>query len=245
MNKAVFLILALGTCLWVGCAGTFANCHPSSGSAVAKAIDNVGGLPRWQKAKTISSDALVTIYDEQGQAHITKQRHTFDVQEGRLTATATLPDGSWQAVVYLPKRGKDSFKSDGVTLTAPEQLRLLAAMHTVLERAFGPMNFCLGEKAGKEEMSRVEGTDMIRVAVDSSPQGSVAYYLDAQDLVLSYITTGADRPGGKGTITRYRWQMASNGLSFPASIEVLTLGRDVLIGDAPILELAYGKVEVQ
>jgi hypothetical protein len=88
-------------------------------------------------------------------------------------------------------------------------------------------------------------SDVIRVAVQSSPQGSVAYYLDAQDLVLSYVTTGADSPGGKGTITRYHWQMAKNGLSFPSSIEVLTLGRDVLIGDTPILELVYDEVEVQ
>lgn len=245
MNRVVFVILALGTCLWGGCAATFGECHYSCGSAVAKAIDNVGGLARWQKVKTISADALVTIYDEQGQAHITKQCHFFDVQEGRLTATATLPEGSWRAVVYLPKRGKDSFKSDGVVLSCPEQQQLLAALHMVLDRSFGPMNFCMGERAGREDMARVEGVDVIRVAVQCSPQGSVAYYIDAQDLVLSYITTGADCPGGKGTITRYRWQMTRCGLSFPSSIDVLTLGRDVLVGDAPILELVYGQVEVQ
>lgn len=43
-------------------------------------------------------------------------------------------------------------------------------------------------------------------------------------------------------MTVYSYRVAPNGMAFPSRISVMKIGRHVLIGNAPVLEVEYRQV---
>jgi hypothetical protein len=209
--------------------------------AVGGCIDMMGGLRRWESAGTIRARAVVTIYDASGKASVNEQEQVIDLRAGTLRASARVPNGRWVATV--DDDGKCRIRTDGFTLDKDSEARLAAALGMLLHRLRGPLNLCgHGERPTAVEPVRLVGSDLVRVGVSGGGQDVVAYYFDAQTNLLRFVTAGADKPARDGTVTLYTYRMAPNGMAFPAKISVVRIGRHVLIGDEPVLEVEYHQV---
>lgn len=234
----------------VGCSLFAMGCAPGSytglglGSAepvVTGCIDAMGGLKRWQSVGPIHAQAVVTVYDEAGTADVGKQDQVIDLRAGTIEATSRLPDVEWTARVT--EAGGVSFRAKGPAVPAAVRARQVDALKMILHRVRGPLNLCgHGERAGGARRVRVDGMDLIRVPVQGGRANIAAYYFDAHTCLLRLASAGADAPGGEGTVTRYSYRTRPDGLSFPERISVFKIGRHVLIGDEPVLEVNYHKV---
>ena len=61
--------------------------------------------------------------------------------------------------------------------------------------------------------------------------------------MLKLVTAHADAPGKDGTVTLYTYRMNPNGMAFPAHLAVMKIGRHVLVGERPVLEVDFHRVE--
>lgn len=210
-------------------------------AVVSGCVDAMGGLKRWQSVKPIRAEAVVTVHDEAGIARVNKQEQVIDLGAGRIEASARLPDSVWAARVN--DNGKARFEAEGFTIPEGVATLQIKALKTILHRVRGPLNLLGGsERAAGARRVRIDGMDLIRVAVQGSRADIAAYYFDAQTCLLTLATAGADEPGGEGTVTRYTYRMLDNGMAFPERISVHKIGRHVLIGDEPVLEVGYRNV---
>ncbi|KPK85967.1 MAG: hypothetical protein AMJ81_02270 [Phycisphaerae bacterium SM23_33] len=208
---------------------------------VSGCIGAMGGLERWQSVGPIRAQAVVIVYDEVGTADVSKQDQVIDLRAGTIRASARLPETEWTAKVT--EAGGVSFKSKGPAVPAAVRARHVAALKMILHRVRGPLNLCgRGERARGAQPVRVDGMDLIRVPAQDGRGGIAAYYFDAQSCLLRLVTAGADAPGGEGTVTRYSYRTMANGLAFPERISVFRIGRHVLVGDEPVLEVNYHEV---
>ncbi len=230
---------------WGGCATKPPPGAPlgQAGKVVGPCIEAMGGLKRWSRVGPIHATAVVTLYDDAGRAMINEHRHVFDLPAGTLTASADLPAGRWTATVsqHAPTR----FQS-GAAMSGEARSRLVKALETTLHRVQGPLNFCgdgaEAEQPGAPERVRLASMDLVRVPVRSGRTGVVAYYFDARTYLLRLATAGGDAPGEEGTVTLYTYRMSPNGMAFPARLAVMKIGRHVLVGDKPVLEVDYHRV---
>jgi hypothetical protein len=241
--KKIIMLAALGFLAVSGCADPYARYKLGPArDAVAGSIDAMGGLSRWQSVGSIEAVAVVSIYDDTGKAMINEQHQVIKLKKDVILASARTADGSWTAVV--DGDGDSKFKSKGFAETSERKAALVESLQTILHRVRGPMNLCVGdEKATGSERVRIDGQDMIRVPVAGGSCGVKAYYFDAQTHSLRIVTAGADEAGGEGTVTVYSWKMFPNGMAFPVRISVRKIGKHVLVGDEPVLEVNYRKVE--
>lgn len=208
---------------------------------VGRCIDMMGGLKRWRSVKPIRAHALVTMYDSAGQATVNEQDQVIDLRRGKIRATARVPDGEWTATVR--QSGKGKLEAEGFDPSEQMTSQVVAALRMTLHRVRGPLNLCgRGERAVNAQPVRLTGEDLIRVPVTGGREGIAAYYFDARTSLLRFATAGADAPGGEGTVTVYSYRVAPNGMAFPSRISVMKIGRHVLIGDAPVLEVEYRQV---
>jgi len=226
----------------LGCGDPYAGfgLGPAQG-VVSGCVDRMGGLRRWQAAGTIRAFAVVTVYDDSGAATVNKHDQVIDLRRGRITASATVPEGRWRAVVNAA--GDAKFRAGGAVMAEGLKDRLLAALGTTLHRVRGPMNLCgYGQSATGLDRVRVDGREMFRVPATGGASGIVAYYFDAQTFLLTCVTTGSDKAGGDGTVTQYTYTMGPEGMVFPTRIRVTKIGEHTLIGDRPVLSVDYQNV---
>lgn len=208
---------------------------------VSRCVEAMGGLQAWRDVGSVSARSLVTMYDAQGRAFVTEQEHRINLRRGWLRAEGRLPGGTWKARVTA--RGGGCFEADGFQPSAGLRAQILEALRITLHRLRGPLNLCgFGERAQGARQVHVAGMDLIRVPVAGSKAGVVAYYFDAETNLLRMVTTGADAPGGEGTVTLYSYAMSPEGLAFPCRILVRRFGRHVLVGGRPVLEVEYRQV---
>lgn len=208
---------------------------------VSRCVEMMGGLQRWESVGPIRATALVTMYDSAGQATVNEQEHEIDLPGGWIRAVAKVPQGRWTATVT--DRGKVKFRADSFDASEEMSSQIGAALGMTLHRLRGPLNLCgHGERAVGAGTVRLSGEDLVRVPATGGRQGVAAYYFDDQSSMLRLVTTGADAAGGEGTVTVYSYRVAPNGMSFPARISVMKIGRHVLIGDEPVLEVQYRDV---
>jgi len=208
---------------------------------VSGCVEAMGGLQAWRGVGSVSAKPIVTMYDAEGRAFVTEQEHLIDLRRGWLRARGRLPQGNWKARVTA--RGGASFRADGFEPSAELREQMLEALRVTLHRLRGPLNLCgYGERAGGAREVHVAGMDLIRVPAVGSKAGVVAYYFDAETNLLRMVTTGADAPGGEGTVTLYSYVMSPEGLAFPSRIVVRRIGRHVLVGSEPVLEVEYRQV---
>jgi len=215
-------------------------------SVLRSSVEALGGLERWQEAGAITAQAVVTLYDEKGKAMVNKHEQTVDLKAGTLEASASLAEGHWTARVT--RKGKAQFTGKGKTLDEADRQRLLAGLALILHRVGGPLNLCgLGEAAGRPERVRPAGmaVDLVRVPAGNSTSDVVAYYFDAQTSELRLVTAGADEPLADGTVTVYTYGILLNGMGFPRRIRVVKIGRHALVGETPVLEVIYSRVQFE
>ncbi len=241
--KKIIMLAALGSLVVSGCADPYARYKLGPArDVVAGSIDAMGGIGRWRSVGSIEAVAVVSIYDDTGKAMINEQHQVIKLEKDVILASARTAEGSWTAAV--DGDGDSQFKSKGFAESSERREDLVESLQTILHRVRGPMNLCVGEeKIAATERVRINGQDLIRVSVTGGSAGVKAYYFDAQTHALKMITAGADEAGGDGTVTVYSWKMFPNGMVFPVRISVRKIGKNVLIGDTPVLEVEYRKVE--
>jgi len=255
MNRTVFGIIAALTALSAGCVEQpqpqlQPRSRPTTGPAtqasrpawriprgpVADAIESLGGLTAWRKVRQVSYDAVVTLYDQSGQGYVNRHQQVLDMRRWTLTTKASRPRGSWHAVVSPD--GECTLKAPPDVLGSATKARLSRCLPIVKHRLTGPFNLCATrERPGDRKKMRVDGIDVMRVSIEGDRRHAVAYYFDAISGHLRFVTTGDDRPDGRGTITIYSYGRHPDGMQFPSSIRVLRIGKHVLVGQEKVLEM--------
>lgn len=91
-GRSGFLILLIVSTL-IGCGPKGLEAYRgynlgAAESIVASAIESAGGLAAWRRAGLIRANALMTIYADDGQAYVNRQKHEIDVNARRLTIEA-------------------------------------------------------------------------------------------------------------------------------------------------------------
>jgi hypothetical protein len=236
-----FVLFGAALMLLAGCHGRPADAPAPQ--VVRDSMDALGGLDRWSEAEDVEAEAVVTTYDGDGTAHVSRQRVRMDLPGGRLSASAVEPRGSWDASVALD--GEADFDADGFTASETMRNRLTDALATLLHRVRGPVNLLEGDDhpAGTAQRVKVGGRKLVRVPVAESGHAVKAYYFDSVTRVPVLVTAGADRAGREGTVTRYEYRMLEDGTLFPHRIEVLRIGPNVLVGEEPVLKVEFVAVQ--
>ena len=212
-----------------------------SAAVVGRSIDALGGGDRL-KSGVMQADAVVTIHDANSTAFVNKHEQVYDLGAGTLQAQAELPDGGWSASA---SGAGATFGTTGA-LAGARQQPMLDALRLLRHRVRGPLNLTnvggTGETGGKPQRMRLPGMDVFRVPVTGGRDDVKAYYFDAETYLLRLVTTGADGPGQEGTVTVYSYGIAPSGKAFPDRLVVKKIGRHVLVGDEPLLEVDFRDV---
>ncbi len=260
----VALTLLAACCLLAGCGrekkvDPYARFELGQGrDVVAEAVKAMGGLERWEQVDNIKADAIVKIYDDDGTAFVTHQQQDVRLHgmkltlwgrkltflKGQLKAYAPLHDGRLRLTVT--EEGDSSLKVRGMELDEASRQRIIERMGLLLHRLRGPLNL-LGqqEEVRTARRSRIQDQQVVRVGVVGGDDDVRAYYFDARDGLLRYVTAGADRAGGEGTVTTYEYTMLGSGMVFPSRLRVVNVGRHTLLGEQPLLEVEYSNVRMK
>ena len=230
------------------CAGCAADSYGRYGlgeatEVVGASIETLGGAGRLLRAGPIDADAIVTLYDEAGTAYVNRQRQTYRLGAGTLDAEAALPEGPWSAHI---RAGAAPSLEAGAALSAERRELLLKALDACQHRVRGPLNLLnvsgTGETAGKPQRVHLPGMEVFRVPVTGGDQDVKAYYFDARTYLLRLVSAGADQAGGEGTVTVYTYRVGPDGMAFPSRLRVVKIGRNVLVGDTPVLDVDFHHV---
>ncbi len=241
MIKTLIPALAMLAVALTGCESP-CELGPAKGVVMAS-VNSMGGLKAWQKVDEIRADAVVTSYNDKGEAFVNRQRQVIDINNGEIAAEAVMGNGSWKAEVESD--GRVQWEAQGLSDVGGLSAREAQNLRTILHRVRGPLNLaCFGERPTAVAKVDVLGKPYFRVPVRTNPSGVRAYYFDAVTNALAMVTTGADVAGGKGTVTLYTYRMEPNGLAFPSRIAVMKIGHNVLVGDEPVLEVEYKDVKI-
>ncbi len=207
---------------------------------VISSIDSIGGLEAWRDIAEVNAMALVTVYDDTGQARINRHRLSIDVNGRKIKTTAATPTGIWRAE-YSETKGlsvKNEEAIDGVSAA-----QLSQAMALMLHRASGPLNLLdTHEQVTGVSDVCLEGRDLKCLTVNSSQAGPIAYYFDADDSRLRMLGCASQTTDQSETITLYEYQNISETMVFPKSIRVFRTGRHTLVSERPILTVEFSEV---
>jgi hypothetical protein len=204
-------------------------------------IDNLGWSRDGKRIDSARFTAIVTTYDEEGRSYTDRQEMVVDFKADTITAVGGTPQGRWKAVA--DDDGKFKLKADKAVDEAKVAGRMRPTLATLLHRLRGPYNLLAGrERARTADATRVDGQDVVRVAVGGDNRRAIAYYFDAASGILRFVTAGADRPGGEGTVTLYQYDSLPNGVAFPNRIRVARIGKHVLVGKESVFEVEISHV---
>jgi len=210
--------------------------------AIASAVEFMGGVNAWKRVSRVRADAVMTVYDDRGQAYVNSQRHDIDINGGKLTISAATTQESWRATYT---RGGGFSLSDASALGRMTPGRLKDAMSVLSHRLAGPLNLLGGsEKPGAVTRLTIDGKDLVRVAAVAKRPRATAYYFDANAGGLEMVTAGSEQPGGDGTVTLYTYQMLPSGMVFPKTVRVVRTGQNVLVGQSAVMEVEYSNVRI-
>jgi hypothetical protein len=207
---------------------------------VTASIANLGWSRAGAEIETARFTVIVTTYDEAGKSFTDRQQMVVDLAKVTITTTGGTPQGTWTA--GIDEKGQFDVQADKGVDTVAVQKRMDATLRVLLRRIRGPYNILGDRRSRTVESVRVAGQEVVRVSLGAGSPQAVAYYFDAATAILKYVTTGADRPAAKGTITDYQYQSLPNGVLFPSRIKMAHLGQFVLIGEKPILEVEISEV---
>jgi hypothetical protein len=243
------LVVACGA-LCCGCLQPHGLPSGSAGSeqearqVVSAGLDAIGGLAAWRRADTVRATAVVTLYDKTQAAYVSRQRHRIDLDGRRIRAWGETARGRWRAEAGADGHG--TFHAGDSEMDPAVQQGIVDALALLAHRVRGPLNLLDGpNRPAVVAPVRIAGQSLRRVAVAPDGGEVAAYYFgaDPNDRALRLVTAGADRPGRDGTVTLYTYRDVG-GLSFSSRIQVVRLGRHVLIGTERVLDVAYTDVRV-
>jgi len=206
-------------------------------TVVTSCIDSMGGLEAWNETGVLRGKAVVSIFDQEGTAYTNTQTLEIRPKAGTIHAEARSARGWWTADVDID--GNVSFTDhEGLGM---EMKRALAwGLGRTLHTVRGPMNLLWGpERPQGVAPTTAAGVPARRVPVAGDPRNAVAYYFDPNTNRLLLIASGADEPGQRGTVTTVEYERLAGGLVFPMRIRVFRIGRHVLLGDAPLLDVQF------
>ncbi len=207
---------------------------------VISSIDSIGGLEAWRDIAEVNAMALVTVYDDTGQARTNRHRVSIDINGRKIETTAATPTGIWRAA-YSEKKGlsvKNEEAIDGVSAA-----QLSQAMGLMLHRVTGPLNLLdTDEKVIGVSDVWLEGRDLKCLRVNSSHAGPIAYYFDADGGRLRMLGCASQLSDQSETVTLYEYQDIGNAMVFPKSIQVFSTGRHTLVSERPILTVEFSEV---
>lgn len=202
---------------------------------------NLGWRRGSGRLEEASFSAVVTTYDREGKAFSDLQEMAFDFEHDSLTSAGRTPQGAWRARVW----GGDhlSLSADAGADKSAVRQRMGPVLVTLRHRLRGPYNL-VGHRQRARDAKHVNvgGANLVRVSIDGDNRKAIAYYFDAGTGLLQHVTADADTPGQKGTVTTYEYAALPNGLVFPKMIRIARLGRHVLLGETPILEVEISEV---
>lgn len=214
----------------------------SASDIVSASIENLG----WTKAfggrlGSASFVAIVSTYDKDGQIYTDRQKMVVDLAANRITTAGATPQGTWKAAAG-PGEAFSVDAEAGVN-TGLVRRRMGPALAILLHRLRGPYNLLEGnESARSPQKDQVGGLSVIRVGVTGDNRMAVAYYFGSATGILKYVSAGADSPAGNGTVTSYEYRSLKNGATFPSLIQVNRIGRNVLLGQVPVLQVEISDV---
>jgi hypothetical protein len=236
-------VCLLGLVVLAGCQpsqeGMIDQLGPAS-PIVSASIANLGWSRAASNVHTAHFTAIVTTYDETGKSFTDRQEMVVDLAEVSLASSGGTPQGAWKA--SIDNSGQCEVVADLGVDTGAVCKRMAPTLRGLLRRIRGPYNILGDERPLAVDPMRVAGHDVVRVSLGADTPHAVAYYFEASTALLKYVTTGADRAGGKGSITEYEYQSLPNGVLFPSRIKVAHLGQFVLVGEKPILEVEISNV---
>lgn len=243
----IIVALACGTLLG-GCGTGNADLYAEHNLGAAReivetCIESSGGLRAWRKVRCIQANAVIATYNDRGQAYVNRLRVSIQI-DGKITATARTARGQWRAT--MEEQVLTDFETSGFRADPAMKARVSSTLAILARRLPGPLNLLSGKLIGDVDRVIVEGTDMVRVRVaDEDASSPAAYYFDAADASLLFVTEGGDSPGSDGAITKYAYTIIPNGLVFPKSIRVVRMGEHMLLGGIPVLEASFSDVTVR
>ncbi len=208
---------------------------------VLASLQAMGGIEAWRNPSSIRTQAVLTVYDDDGQFYSNLYHLDIDLDGRRMSVEADLPSGELTASIRLD--GRSRLNVSGQKMDQALCDRLLRALEMTLHLAGGPGNFLYSQETARSAKSdRIAGKPLVRVSVGGDNSRALAYYFDSVTRLLEYVTSGADRPGGEGSIAAYTYQMMEGGRAFPQRILVTRIGEHVLLGDKPVLEVTFQNV---
>ncbi len=244
----LWCLVFLGVCL-VGCERSglerpdpFAKLGPAA-EIVSTSVQWMGGVEAWRDVDHIDASAVVTVHEDDGRAHVSRERQRIYVHSGKLVATAEVGQGAWRAEVR--DGGRSRLRARGFEPDAEMKDRICGALRTILHRVRGPLNLLRpGRQVRSVERTRLGDEDLVRVVV-SGPDGRVlSYYFQALSGDLRLVTAGFDSGRQAGTVTVYTYRMLPEGMAFPQQIRVVKSGENVLLSDQPVLDVRFSQVEI-
>jgi len=236
---------AMGVAVLTGCqeADPYGPFHLGPArDVVADCVDAMGGLRAWQGVGEVRAAAVATWYDASGRAFADRFRVRFDLRGGTVRAEGATPRGDWRAVVNDDGELTSAAGLDA-TIVGPQ--RTAETLAVLLHRVRGPLNL-LGrrERVHAAGEVKVDGERMTRVSVDGDNRQAIAYYFDRQSNLLRMVSSGADAPGREGTVTLYQYAHGPDGRAFPSKVRLVRIGQHVLVGEEPVVEVAFSEVEI-
>jgi len=214
-----------------------------AGPIVRRSLEAAGGRRPMHEVAAVSADVALTVHPESGAVYLLPHRLEADLLSSRLKASGRTPMGRWQAVV--DPQGRYRLLSYGLSKVDMERELLGKVLGLVLHRLRGPVNLLDVDRPLRAARALVGGVAVIRVGVEGRPEQAMAYYFDAGSGLLRFITTGADQPGGEGTVTIYEYSRMADGRMFPHRLRAVKIGRLVLIGDEPVWEADLSNVSLR
>jgi len=213
-------------------------------NTIAAAVDAIGGVDAWKHVTTIHASAMVTVYDEHGTAHVDRQQHAIDLRGGKIASRGVAARGTWTADVR--DDGTGSVSASGFAMDDESERRIIGSLSPLAHHVRGPLNFLYGRERGRAaEQVKIGENELVRVGVDGDNRRAIAYYFDPLSGMLRMMTSDADSPGKDGTVTLYTYEMLPDGIGLPTRIRVVRIGRHVLLGEQPVMEVEYSNVRVR
>jgi len=247
MRRALPSVLCLlGAVLLTGCLSEQERMLRRLGPAAeitTASMKNLGWGQLGEGIEEARFTAVVTTWDDEQRSYTDRQEMVVDLEDGWIESVGGTPQGSWEATAT--DTGRFRIQADRAVDEEKVEQRIASALHTLLHRLRGPYNLLVtDERARTAEKTRIDGQPVVRVGVEGDNRMAVAYYFDAALGVLKFVTTGADHPGGSGTVTVYEYDSLPNGVLFPRRIRVMKLGQHVVVGNTPVLEVQISNVEL-
>ncbi len=208
---------------------------------VQRSVTAIGGVKAWQPIRRIEAKVLLSDYQGTAKPYVNR----FDV---RMVLSPALKGYSLDARAATPGRDIHVRVGPGVKVKSfhpdqNDQLRrsISKAFEIILARVTGPWNILPVDDNVKASRVKILGEDLIRVPAGDGSRG--AYYFQPDNGLLKYRSWGADTPGADGTVTIYTYMMMPNGLAFPRKIQVVKVGKHVLVGTEKIIEADFSEAK--